>query len=230
MAAFKKLSVNTLKKIRKEVAPEVPTMNQGQNRRRAEALSDSYNFVCLAAILLNQFSKMTNISIMQLRDMSHAEIEQHVDFKRRVDRRLLFNIDKSSTFLGDEVTVKGAASAGSGAMLKELSRNHTHTKEGTEDQRRAVGYTALTNSVGELFMYVTHLKDHSYNGTTTKNRPAILHRVGINLPLFCSEPDFHSPAYVSIYYVPIHRWLASPTSMCSPMALSTPARTSKRPT
>jgi hypothetical protein len=105
------------------------------------------------------------------------ELQQDPRWLAKVDRRLVFNIDKSTTFLGDDEDQLGFVAADSKAKFRERSRNPTYTKTGEEDTSRGMGYTALTSAAGDLVFFITHMCDHAYNGTPEKKRYAKFHKV-----------------------------------------------------
>ncbi|KAJ1415006.1 hypothetical protein B484DRAFT_401586 [Ochromonadaceae sp. CCMP2298] len=177
VSAYHNYSAHTIAKAAQALGIEGMPMNQGRNARRAEARADVYNFVSLAAMQLVKFSQITGITVSELQTMTSAQIEIDDRFVDKFDRRLLFNIDKSSTFLGEHTQETGQMSSASRAELEEYSRNAKYTTSGTEDQRRSVGYTAVTSSIGTLDMLVTHVTDHCFNGTATARRGAEMHRL-----------------------------------------------------
>jgi hypothetical protein len=187
LAQLVRLSDKILDKVRQLVAPEIIKMKQrGQNQRRSEALCDAYNFTSLGAMIIVAQSQMANIPILEMEAMSVDELQSDARWKAGVDRRLIFNVDKSSTFLGDDAAETiGFASAGSKKYMKERARDHSFTKTGDEDVRRSIGYTALTSASGDLDFFVTHVKDHTLSGKSKENpRKATLTMVGL-------EPHFH---------------------------------------
>ncbi|KAJ1391088.1 hypothetical protein B484DRAFT_408834 [Ochromonadaceae sp. CCMP2298] len=74
---------------------------------------------------------------------------------------------------GDQL---GFVAAGSKERLKEKSRNATFLKTGEEDTHRSLGYTALTNAAGELIFFISHMRDHAFNGTASQKRPAEIYK------------------------------------------------------
>lgn len=179
MKQLKELSPSTVRKASKQLEVQPVVFFSGQNERRARALNDAYNFISLAAMALIQFSNMSTISITEIKAMSEAEICADPRFERNIDRRLIINIDKSSSKLGGErEKVKGMVAKGSAAKLNGKSLDPTYTKTGAEDgQMRSVGYTAVTDSYGGLVMFISHITDHSYSGTASDPKPMRLLKV-----------------------------------------------------
>ncbi|KAJ1437692.1 hypothetical protein B484DRAFT_416460, partial [Ochromonadaceae sp. CCMP2298] len=152
-------------------------MKKGQNERRREALCDVYNFISLAVMMLIVYAHISGVSVREMERLSMDELQQDPRWVATVDRRLIFNIDKSTTFLGNTQDQLGFVAAGSKERLREKSRNATFQKTGEEDTRRSLGYTALTNAAGELIFFITHLRDHAFNGTASQKRPAKIHKM-----------------------------------------------------
>ena len=72
-------------------------------------------------------------------------------------------------------------------MLREKARDPTAVEDGT--QKRGICYTAVTSNAGELLMCITHITDHAFNGTDTKNRkPAELYPVSCNYLILLIKP------------------------------------------
>ncbi|KAJ1402700.1 hypothetical protein B484DRAFT_437556, partial [Ochromonadaceae sp. CCMP2298] len=177
ISAFKSYSAHTIAKAADQLNLGKVTMKQGQNVRRNEANSDVYNFISLAAMMLVLFNQITGIPVSELRTMTEFEVALDERFLDSFDPRLLFNIDKSSTFLGDFEEETGIISSDMQEELSEHSRSAKHTKPGTEDQRRSIGYTAVTSSSGDVDLFITHLTDHTLSGTEAIPRPAQLHQL-----------------------------------------------------
>jgi hypothetical protein len=178
-SAYKEPSPQVLRKLQVEVAPREKSTNEGQTRRRAEALSDAYNFVSLAAMLLIEQSIMSGISITEMQGMSFDQLQRDPRFLENVKRRLIFNLDKSSTFVGEATQQKLVCAADSAAAVQAHSRDITYTKSGEEDARRAISYTSLISAAGDTDFHVTHITDHTFSGTEKEPRPARLEKVCI---------------------------------------------------
>ncbi|KAJ1435126.1 hypothetical protein B484DRAFT_393695 [Ochromonadaceae sp. CCMP2298] len=134
--------------------------------------------------MLIQQSIMTGISITEMEDMSMDQLQRDPRFTSTIDRRLIFNIDKSSTYVGEKTKQMGLAGAGSAAHVQQHSRDITYAKCGEEDSRRAIAYTSLMSAAGDLDFIRIHLTDHSYNGTAAIPRPAELHKLPDQAPNF----------------------------------------------
>ena len=74
------------------------------------------------------------------------------------------NIDKSSSMLGEDGRVDGKISKKTREELAALNRDPTYTKLGGDGQKRYVGYSVVTNSYGELLMYISHITDNRSGG------------------------------------------------------------------
>ena len=114
------LSNGTLYNLQNKLAPEPPTVKNGQNALHMEALTDAYNFVSHAAMLLYVYSETTGIPM--------SEMESNVRFKNTVDPRLIINLDKSTSFMGEEKTQTLAVAKGSSAALIEKNMSPTFVK------------------------------------------------------------------------------------------------------
>jgi hypothetical protein len=200
MSKLKFLSDKTIREFQLAIAPDMAIMKKGQNERRREATCDIYNFVSLAACQLMVYSYISAISIREMEALSMDELQRDPRWLAKVDRRLVFNIDRSTTFLGDDEDQLGFVAADSKAKLRERSRNATFTKTGKEDTTRGMGYTALTSADGSLVAFISHVRDHAYNGTPEKKRHAEIHQVSCvppplpfpTLPIFNRPPPCHS--------------------------------------
>jgi hypothetical protein len=188
MSQFKTLSDKTIRAAQKAIVPGMVIMKKGQNERRREALCDVYNFISLAVMMLIVYAHISGVSVREMERLSMDELQQDPRWVATVDRRLIFNIDKSTTFLGDTQDQLGFVAAGSKERLREKSRNATFQKTGEEDTRRSLGYTALTNAAGELIFFITHLRDHAFNGTASQKRPAKIHKVRAILQFLSPSP------------------------------------------
>jgi hypothetical protein len=138
-ATLRSLSETSLRNIQKQAAIVTVKQAKPQCPRRAEALADPYNFVSLAAMLIVLYSIITRITVAELRDMTSDMLREDSRVLATIDPRLIYNLDKSSTFLYDDGTTKIAVSKSSIAALAEKSRDPTSTA--TKPQRRSVSYS-----------------------------------------------------------------------------------------
>lgn len=176
-SAFEPLSGTTLSKLTKELGLDVVKNVNWQNMRRAEALADSYNFVSLAVMLIISHASMSGLSIEELKQ-NDSKVNLLRAYQESVLPSLVFNLDKSKSFLGQEVKRAVVTGKSSKAKLAALNRDPTFTRTHVETmQRRGIGYTPLTSGDGKLHIFISHVIDHTFNGTASQPRPAQLLKV-----------------------------------------------------
>lgn len=209
---FKPVGHTTLGKICKEVAPDKVSVKNWQNARRKFALCDAYNFASLAVMEIITHSQLSGLSVHELQEHADA-LHLYKPYTSAVKGKQVYNVDKSSTFLGDDKRRDIALAEGSQKKLKELHRDPTYTRSEEEGlQRRAVGYTALTNAAGQLSLFITHIHDHSFNGTASSIAPARMFTVRLCAFFFILFVFSRFIYFLFLFYQPCR--FQTPT-MCS---------------
>ena len=113
-----------------------------QNKRRHQALCDPYNFFALVIVHMVLLGR---------------------DGKDVIDPRLFLSSDKSSSLLNEEIKMMVLTAMGVKEELKDLQRNPTITKTGSEEQKRGISYSPITDNTGRTLAWTTHIKDHAFN-------------------------------------------------------------------
>ncbi len=131
----------------KKALPETAKVTTANATRRIEAASDPFNHMSLAATWP---ALITNDDVTDL-----CEGYGHVN------RRLLFNIDCTNVFVGDDSAETVFMAEGSKEKLKRLNLSAGTAKESEEtEQRRSVQLMALTCAEGDWYHVTVKIRDN----------------------------------------------------------------------
>lgn len=143
------ISEKTIKRRLKDIAPEISSTADVQNKRRKEALQDGYNPVSLAAL----WPAVIGAESAQM-------LINHQDNIRIVNPDLLYNTDETSLLVGEKKIEQVYLARGSKEKLRKnnLSIGTTANKS-LPEQERSVHLVVTTNASGELVHTVIKIKD-----------------------------------------------------------------------
>lgn len=155
-------SDTTLRRAIAAALPERGKVSTKMADRRCEALLDPFNAVSLMATWP---AVITEDDVTDLRGGYGV-----------INRKLLFNVDATNVYVGDETVDRVYCAEGSTAALAELNLSvGTRNSNAETSQRRSVQLVALTTADGDLPLAVVKIRDNVVKKCYTKKVSYLLH-------------------------------------------------------